>query len=109
VKACYAGSLKFIVLSITESRYISLYRANESLCPKASPGMKFIMGIRIENAGSRGAPRGGYMMLTWFSATNTMPGGTRIASSLALLGCPTILAMTITDPTSAFFLGSSVL
>jgi hypothetical protein len=27
VKACYVSSLKFIVLSITESRYVSLYLA----------------------------------------------------------------------------------
>jgi hypothetical protein len=50
----YAEPLKIVVFSIIESRYVNIYRDSESLCLKASPGMKFIViGIRIENAGSK--------------------------------------------------------
>jgi hypothetical protein len=50
----YVEPLKIVVLSIIESRYVNIYRDSESLCLKASPGMKFIViGIRIENAGSK--------------------------------------------------------
>jgi hypothetical protein len=54
VRAGYAGPLKIVVFSIIESRYVNVYHDSESLCLKASPGMKFIViGIRIENADSK--------------------------------------------------------
>jgi hypothetical protein len=54
VRVGYAEPLKIVVFSIIESRYVNIYRDSESLCLKASPGMKFIViGIRIENAGSK--------------------------------------------------------
>jgi hypothetical protein len=54
VKAITIGFLKIDVFSIEEGKYLNIYTTSSSECIKATSNMKFVvLGIRIENVGSR--------------------------------------------------------